>query len=233
MDRSRASDFHSKSNRRRFPSGDRSRPYNEPTRLSGHHAGPPDPPHRAPRDRSQPRDYPTWPAPADPYQHMPQPTSYQEPRASCTMLYGLNQPSRGHHQDAQFMQNPSAVPLGGHSLTPRPRHRSRDHGPPTDRRDATHPHTQDPSDSDSSGAEDSPQWSHSPRSPPCKAPRRADDDFPGYTTPHLVTRNLTETTPRRSRLHSTRMNQDPRPLETRLTPGHRLRGTSTTTGRNP
>ena len=277
MDCSRASDFHGKANRRRSPSGDRSRPrrrgryssparlrspslqslpaenlrihwgllrpYNEPTWLSGHRARPLDRPvppssfansvwqqaetcnrsrarepnrpsdgrhrplhstdasdcsrsrtlYRALRDRLQPWDYPTWPAPADPYQHMTQPTSYQEPRASRTMLYDLNQPSRGHHQDAQFTQNSSAVPLGGHSLAPRPRHRSRDREPPTDHRDATpppvldgRPPAQDPSDTNSSGAEDSPQWSYSCRSPPHKAPRRADNDFAGYhrhTTP--------------------------------------------------
>ena len=139
-------------------------------------------PHRAPRDCSQPWDYPTWPAPADPYQRMPLPTSYQEPRAPHTTLYDLNQPSRGHHQDAQFTQNSSAVPLSGHSLAPRPRHKSRGRGLPADRRDATPPPARDPSDTDSSGAEDSPQWSYSPRKAPC----RADDDFPGYhhhTTP--------------------------------------------------
>ena len=200
MDRSRASDFHSKSKRRRSPSGERSRlhdrdcyssparprspslqsqsaenlrnhwglvrPYDEPTRLSGHRAHPldrqvptssfsssvwqqaeacnrlwarePNKPsdarprplhstdasnrsrsrtlHRAPRDHAQPWDYPTWPAPADPYQRVPLPTSYQEPRASRMMLYDLNQPSQGHHQDAQYTQNSSAVPLVGHSL---------------------------------------------------------------------------------------------------------------------
>ena len=36
------------------------------------------------------------------------------------------------------------------------------------------------SDSDSSDAEARPQWSYSPRSPPRKAPRRAEDTLPGY-----------------------------------------------------
>ena len=135
--------------------------------------------HRPPIDRSQPRDFAARPALADPYHHVPQPPGHPEPRGPRETRYGLDQPARDRHQDAQRPQESSSMPPGGHSFAPKSRHayRKRAMPPPTRNR---RPPAHDLSDSDSSDAEAPPQWSYSPRSPPRKASRRAEDDLSGY-----------------------------------------------------
>ena len=93
--------------------------------------------------------------------------------------YDLDHPARDRRHEAQRPQASAAVPLGGHAFAPKPRsdYRKRATPPPTRSR---HPPVHTILDPDSSDAEARPQWSYSPRSPPRKAPRRAEDTLPGY-----------------------------------------------------
>ena len=122
----------------------------------------------------QPRNSAAQPTPADPYHRAPQPPRHTEPRDHSMTRSDLDHPARDRRHEAQRPQASAAVPLGGHAFTPKPRsdYQRRATPPPARSR---HPPVQSISDSDSSDAEGRPQWSCSPRSPPRKAPRRAED----------------------------------------------------------
>ena len=102
-----------------------------------------------------------------------------EPRDHRATRYDLDHPARDRQHDTQRPQVSAAVPPGGHTFAPKPRsvYQKRATSPPARSR---HPPVHTISDSDSSDAEAHPQWSYSPRLPPCKAPCRAEDNLPGY-----------------------------------------------------
>ena len=136
----------------------------------------------------QPRDSTTRPAPADPYHRAPQPPGHTEPRDHRTTWYGLDHPARDRRHEAQRPPTWSSATASVRGSTAR-RSRLRSQAtqwlseagypPPPPPARSRHPPVHTISDSDSSDAEARSQWS-SPRSPPSKAPHRAEDTLPGY-----------------------------------------------------
>ena len=146
--------------------------------------------------------------------------------------YDPDHPARDRLHEAQRPQASAAAPLSSSAFAPKPRsdYWKRATPPPARSR---HPPVHTISDSDSSDVEARPQWSYSPRLPPHKAPRRAEDTLPvhrqrsapgfpesphGYCESKQAPAYLSEPQPQRR--------------ETRLTPGLPRQEISTTTVRS-